>query len=77
MKKKDKKNKVAFRQDIRDSVDSILQDPKYEPAWDWLDTQTYKSALLDDFIISIQESSEQLKAVLDLLFILKEKRLIK
>jgi hypothetical protein len=77
MKKKDKKNNVAFRQDIRDSVDSILQDPKYEPAWDWLDAQTYKSALLDDFIISIQESSEQLKAVLDLLFILKEKRLIK
>ena len=76
MKKKAKKNKVIFRRDIRDSVDNVLQDPRYEPAWDWLDAETYKSALLDDFIVSIQESPVQLKSVMDLLFILKEKGLI-
>ena len=76
MKKKAKKKKEKFRRDIRDTVDNILQEPRYVPAWDWLDAQTYKSALLDDFIISIQESPAQLKSVLDLLFILKEKRLI-
>ena len=76
MKKKAKKNKVIFRRDIRDSVDNVLQDPRYEPEWDWLDAETYKSALLDDFIVSIQESPVQLKSVMDLLFILKEKGLI-
>jgi hypothetical protein len=55
----------------------ILKNQDYKEIWRWLDRQTSLTIQLDDFILSIEDSPEQLKAVLDFLKILMEIEVIK